>query len=50
MHRIYCNRQPYGHICFHPEPWGTIVLGALVGIPLLIVVTVIVVWIKYRNG
>ncbi len=36
------------HVYFHPETWGTIVLGVLVGIPVLIVLTVLVLWIKYR--
>lgn len=40
-------RYVYFH---HPQPWGTIVLGVLVGIPVLIMLAVLVLWIKYRIG
>lgn len=42
---IFAYPYPYHS---HPQPWGTIVLGVLVGIPVLILLTVLVVWIKYR--
>ena len=39
------------HVYFHhPQPWGTIVLGVLIGILVLIMLTVLVLWIKYRIG
>jgi hypothetical protein len=34
----------------HVEIWGEIVFGVIVGITALIVVTVLVLWIKYRVG
>jgi hypothetical protein len=34
----------------HKELWGEIVIGVIVGITALIVLTVLVLWIKYRVG
>jgi hypothetical protein len=36
----------YVHV--HQPPGGTIVVGVLIGIPALSVLTVLVLWIKYR--
>lgn len=38
------------HVYFHTEHWGIIVLWVLVGIPVLIVLTVIAMWIMARRG
>lgn len=43
MHGAYVPPIPHRH----GEPWGTIVVGVMVGITAVIVLTAIALWVKY---